>query len=244
MKDNFSNIAETYARYRPLFPAALYEYIVNLCEHKVAAWDCGTGNGQVAMELCNHFQRVYATDISQNQIDNAFWDDKITYQVESAEDCSFPDRSFDLIMVAQALHWFEFDKFYAQVKRTLKPKGHIAIIAYGLIEIDESIDQIISELYKNTLAGFWDPERKFIDEQYKTIPFPFKEVDSPSFSIELEWSLEQLIGYLHTWSAVQHYEKANKTHPIKLIQDKLKKAWGKDAKKKIQFPVYMRLGKL
>ena len=120
MKDNFSNAAEKYANFRPSYPAPLFEYIANLCDHKVSAWDCGTGNGQVAMELCNYFQRVFATDISQNQIDNAYWDDKITYQVEAAESCSFPNKSFDLIAIAQAIHWFDFDLFYEQVRRTIK----------------------------------------------------------------------------------------------------------------------------
>lgn len=244
MKDNFSIMAENYATYRPSLPAALYEYIMNLCEHKVSAWDCGTGNGQVAMELSNHFQRVFATDISQQQIDNAYWDDKITYKVESVETCSSPDRSFDLIVAAQAIHWFDFDLFYSQVRRTLKPKGHIAIVGYGLIQIDEKIDPILAELYADILGSYWDSERKYIDQQYKTIPFPFSEIESPSFTIELEWKMDQLIGYLNTWSAVQHYQKAKNANPIQLVQQKLTKAWGKDAKKKIEFPVFFRLGKL
>lgn len=243
MKDNFSNTAEKYANFRPSYPAPLIEYIANLCDHKVAAWDCGTGNGQVAMELCKYFQRVFATDISQNQIDNAYWDDKITYEVEAAESCSFPNKSFDLITIAQAIHWFDFDLFYEQVRRTIKPKGLIAIIAYGLIQIDDSVDTILKELYTDILGSFWDPERKMIDEQYKTIPFPFTEMETPSFSIELNWTLDHLMGYLHTWSAVEHYQKSKNAHPILLIKDKLKKAWGKDAKKQIQFPIYLRLGK-
>lgn len=243
MKDNFSKSAEYYANYRPLYPTPLYEYIMNLCEHKVAAWDCGTGNGQVAMELSKYFQRVYATDISEEQIQNAFWDDKISYNVEAVESCTSSDRSFDLIVAAQSIHWFNFDQFYTQVRRTLRPKGLIAIIGYDLIQIDEPMNSIISDLYLNILGPYWDQERKYLDEKYQTIPFPFNEIESPSFTIELEWSLEQLIGYLQSWSAVQHYITEKKVNPIQEIQQKLAKAWGKDKKKKIEFPVFLRLGK-
>lgn len=244
MKDNFSSVAENYAVYRPEYPPAVYEFIMNLCDHKVSAWDCGTGNGQVAMALANHFQRVYATDISQEQIDNAYWDDRITYNVEAVESCSFPDRSFDLITVGQAVHWFDFDQFYSQVKRTLKPKGLLAIIGYGLIRSDEAVDAVLLDLYKVILGKYWDPERKYIDEQYKTIPFPFHEIGIPGFSIEVNWKLEQLLGYLQTWSAVQHYKKSQKQDPIQKVEAKLIKAWGKDSSKRMEFPVFLRLGKL
>jgi SAM-dependent methyltransferase len=244
MKDNFSKTAGLYANYRPLFPGDLFEHIAKICNHRIAAWDCGTGNGQVAIQLANHFQHVYATDISQNQIDNAYWDDKITYEVEAAESCSFPDRSFDLIMVAQAVHWFDFDLFYAQVNRTLKKDGLLAILGYGLIRIDEKVDQVISELYKNTLGPYWDSERKYIDEEYKTIPFPYKQIDAPDFTISLKWNATQLLGYLNTWSAVQHYLKEKKENPVDLITPKLMKAWGKEPIKKIEFPVFIKLGRL
>jgi SAM-dependent methyltransferase len=244
MKDNFSSVAGSYATYRPEYPASLYNFIFNYCKNKESAWDCGTGNGQVAIKLAGYFQRIYATDISQEQINNAFCNDRITYKVEAAESCSFPDQSFDLITVGQAVHWFDFSKFYAQVKRTLKPNGLLAIIGYGLIQSDDDVNKVLVDLYRNTLGKFWDPERKYIDEQYKTIPFPFYEIEIPVFSIEVKWNLNQLLGYLQTWSAVQHYRKENKQDPIQKIQTNLAIVFKNEEIKKMEFPVFLRLGKL
>jgi ubiquinone/menaquinone biosynthesis C-methylase UbiE len=238
MNNTFDQNSEMYANYRPWYPTALYEFIMKHCKPRVAAWDCGTGNGQVAMELSRYFQRIYASDISPNQIQNAYWDNKITYKVEAAEDCSFPDKSFNLIMVAQAIHWFDIEKFYAQVNRTLKPKGLLVIAGYGRVQVDESTDKVIQELYSDILGDYWDTDRIYIEQQYKTIPFPFKEIIAPEMFIESDWSLEQLLGYLGTWSSIQ-----NKQNPIQKIEKKLTKAWGNSETKAISFPVFVRMGK-
>ncbi len=243
MNNTFNQNSELYATYRPWYPAALYEFIMKHCKPRVAAWDCGTGNGQVAMELSKYFQRIYASDISPNQIQTAYWDNKITYKVEAAEECSFPDKSFDLIMVAQSIHWFNMEKFYDQVRRTLKPKGLIVIAGYGLIDVDESVNKIIQHLYTDILGEYWDTERSYIEKEYKTIAFPFKEIMAPELFIESDWTLEQLFGYLETWSAIQHFKNKNNQNPIQKIEKKLSKAWGKSESKNIKFPVFVRMGK-
>ncbi len=242
MKDNFSRRAPLYAQYRPGYPPELFEYIMGFVKEKNIAWDCGTGNGQSASVLSRYFKTVLATDISQNQIDNATQASNIIYAVESAEHTSIAAASVDCITVAQAIHWFNFNKFYAEVKRVAKPGAVIAVWTYNLLKISSEIDDIISNYHFNFLKDYWDPERKYVDERYENIPFPFEEVQTPGFTIELNWSLEELRGYLDTWSALQKFITSNPFNPVGEVIDKIKPHWGEPATRKIIFPVHLRLG--
>lgn len=242
MKDNFSEHASDYAKYRPGYPTELIDYILSKVSHKRNAWDCATGNGQLASMLSPYFDCVYGTDISGEQLSNAQKKDNIIYSKQEAEKTDFPAEFFDLIVVAQAVHWFDFDKFYGEVRRVSKPDGLIALIGYDLISTTSPIDDIIFQLYKEVLGGYWDIERRHIDAGYTTIPFPFEELSTPQFSYTAAWTLEQLYGYLNTWSAVKHYQKANNTNPVEAIKDELKKAWEDKETMQITFPILCRLG--
>lgn len=242
MKDNFSKDSHLYAKYRPTYPIDLFNFIFELGENKDLAWDCATGNGQVATQLAKEFKQVEATDLSASQLENALQLENINYSVQLAEKTDFNNSQFDLITVAQAIHWFDFDKFYAEVNRTLKPDGIIAVIGYGLLKVSAEIDEIINHFYENIIGPFWDEERKYIEENYQTIPFPFEEISTPSFQIELNWTAENLLNYLSTWSAVKHYEKAKNESPLKFIKNELKTRWGKQ-KREVNFPVLLRAGK-
>ncbi|WP_373058185.1 class I SAM-dependent methyltransferase [Zunongwangia sp. H14] len=241
MKDNFSTKSEQYAKFRPTYPAELYDFLKKHLPANKRTWDCGTGNGQVAGELADFFEEVYATDISEQQLENAVQKPNIHYSKQAAEKTSFQDHFFDLVTVAQAIHWFDFDKFYAEVNRVLKPGGLIAVMGYGLFYSNAETNKVIHHFYRNITDPYWDPERKYLDEEYKTIPFPFNEIKTPEFKLELEWSLEQLLGYLKTWSAVKHYEKANGENPVDLVAADFRKSFGE--KGKITYPILFRLGK-
>jgi ubiquinone/menaquinone biosynthesis C-methylase UbiE len=208
------------------------------------AWDCGTGNGQVAEQLAAYFQHVEGTDISQSQLDNAVQLSNITYSKQPAEHTDFAARTFDLIVVAQAIHWFTFDEFYAEVKRTLTTNGILAVMGYGVIAITTKVDVVVNRLYTYIIGPYWDKERRYIDENYQTIPFPFKEVPCPQFAIIQHWTVEHLIGYLETWSAVKHYQKLNGNNPVDLIKDELTEAWGNATERQVKFPVLLRVGKI
>lgn len=243
MKDNFSDKSDKYAKYRPTYPNELIDFINSLVKNKNNVWDCGTGSGQLAEKLSTSFEKVFATDISKSQLDNAIKKENIFYSVQSAEKTNFDDKYFDLITVAQAIHWFNFDEFYNEVKRTLKDDGFFAIIGYGLIQIDSNLDGVILDFYKNVVGSYWDKERKYIDENYETIPFPFDEIITPKFYIKSEWTFEHLLGYFETWSAIKHFIKANNFNPVDNIFDKLKNAWGNDVTKEISFPILLRVGR-
>jgi SAM-dependent methyltransferase len=244
MKDNFSKQSALYAQFRPSYPKALFDFILSLVTEKNIAWDCGTGNGQVAVELAKYFAKVYATDISENQLKNAVQKENIIYKKESAEKTTFPANEFDLITVAQAIHWFDFDAFYKEVNRTLKAGGILAVIGYNIIKTDTETDKIINNFYWNITGPYWDKERKYIDEEYKTIPFPYKDLQTPEFTSEYEWELPHLTGFLNSWSAVQHYkDKNNNQNPVDLIINDLKKIWPEGIKKKVSFPILLRIGR-
>jgi len=244
MKDNFSIQSKQYALFRPTYPKELFDHLIQLVDEKKLAWDCGTGNGQAASILAEHFEQVHASDISQKQLDVAAQKFNIIYKNESAEHSSLADHSCDLIIVAQAIHWFDFEAFYKEVKRVAKQYCIIAAIGYGLMEIDHTTDSIINNFYENIIGDYWDKERKYIDEMYQTIPFPFRKVQSPSFSMKYEWSLEQLIGYLNTWSAVQHFIKKNDQNPVEIISGNLRKTWKENELKTVTYHLFMQVGKV
>jgi ubiquinone/menaquinone biosynthesis C-methylase UbiE len=243
-KDYFSSQANVYAAFRPTYPTAIYEFIFRHLRGKRIAWDCATGNGQVAHYLANHVEKVFATDISQQQLDQAIRMKNIFYSLSPAEKTSFPDHQFDLITVAQALHWFERDRFYEEVKRVSKPGALLAVWGYALLYIEPAIDNIIMNFYNNIVGPYWDHARRLVEEEYRSITFPFKEIASPKFFITTTWTLAHLAGYLESWSATQKYIKAHGVNPVPELLKELGALWEPETTKAIRFPVFLRLGEL
>jgi ubiquinone/menaquinone biosynthesis C-methylase UbiE len=241
MKDNFSAQATSYSKYRPVYPPELFEYITGLVKGKDLAWDCGTGNGQTAVELGKYFEKVYATDISNKQIEQAKKESNIIYAIEPAEQTLLAGGSVDLITVSQALHWFNFDKFYEEARRVLKPGGLLAAWSYSLLEIDPVTDIIIHDYHYKTLEKYWDEERKYVDAGYQTIPFPFKELEDPRFVIRLNWNLQALEGYLNTWSALQKFVSANNFNPVAGLVEKIKENWPPEEVRPVIFPIHLKM---
>jgi SAM-dependent methyltransferase len=242
-KNNFSSQSDQYAKYRPGYPAAFFEYLNTILTGTQNAWDCGTGNGQVATVLAKMFDTVYATDISQSQLDNAARADNIIYSVQAAEQTDFPDHHFDLVVVAQAIHWFDFEKFYAEVKRTCKENALLIVIGYGILHVSPEIDAVIGRFYKNVIGPYWDKERRYIDEQYLTIRFPFEEIQTPQFSNTYTWTIERLIGYLNTWSAVKHFTRQNGMNPVDDLRKEIAAVWMQE-EIEVSFPLLLRVGRV
>jgi ubiquinone/menaquinone biosynthesis C-methylase UbiE len=244
-KDYFSKQAPEYTRYRPHYPAAIFEYLATLTVDHQLAWDCGTGSGQAALGLTNYFEKIIATDASDKQIANATAHDRITYIVAAAEKTEITSGSVDLIVVAQALHWFDLDKFYAEVRRVSKSGGVLAAWSYSLLRITPDIDKLVDKFYTEVVGPFWPGERKFVDDKYQSIIFPFQPLSTPSFEMEARWDLNQLIGYLKTWSAVQRFKEENKTDPVEAFAQDLNREWGRPGEKKgINWPINMRVGRI
>lgn len=244
-KDYFSQQAAAYSTYRPRYPKALFEYLASLCYRRDRVWDCATGNGQVAMSMVPYFQTIIATDASASQIENAATHPQIYYRIESAEKTTIETGSLDLITVAQALHWFDRDRFYTEAQRVLKTNGLLVVWCYKLLSISEDIDPIIEEYYDRIVGEYWPPERQMIEEEYRSIDFPFEEIDPPQFNMEAMWSLDRVFGYLETWSATQQFIIDRHSNPIELIRPRLTKAWGgSNGLKLVSSSMPMRIGKM
>jgi len=230
--------------YRPGYPKEMFSYLSSLSESKERAWDCATGNGQSAIALSEYFTEVIATDASKNQIENAAVVGNVTYQVEKAEKTSIDSNSIDVITVAQALHWFNLNEFSIEVMRVLKTHGVLAVWTYALMDINHEINTIVNHLYGSTLDLYWPPERKFVEEGYKNIKFPLQEINPPGFQMKTEWDLSQLIGYLHTWSAVKKYEAKEGFNPVDRQYKKLVALWGNPNQKLlIYWPLTLKVWK-
>jgi SAM-dependent methyltransferase len=242
-KDHFSAHADEYARRRPHYPPELFEYLGSVVAGHELAWDCGTGNGQAAVGLAPYFERVIATDPSADQLRNAFAHPKVEYRQARAEDSGLDSASFDLVTVAQALHWFDMDLFYAEARRTLKPEGLLAVWAYALCKCKPEVDRIIDNFYYETVGPYWPRERKYVDEGYRTLSFPFDEIEPRRVEIALDWDLDDMLGYLRTWSPTRRYIERHGTDPVSLIERELAEAWGEPGeRRRVVWPINMRIG--
>ncbi|MDF1796440.1 MAG: class I SAM-dependent methyltransferase [Coxiellaceae bacterium] len=246
-KDMFSGHADDYKRFRPTYPEALFSYLAGLAPNKTAVWDCGTGNGQGAQGLAQCFDQVIATDASAKQIEQAEAAANISYRVATAEGSGLDDGSVSLVTVFQALHWFELDKFYAEVKRVLQPKGVIAIVGYNTaITGIEGVDAVYRDFCFDFLwqKECWAMERKSLNDNYQTIEFPFEMIAPPSFHIEMQWNYEDYLSYLNTWSAVKVYIKRYNKNPVEsFVIPKIEHLWvDKERSRIVRFPLILRLG--
>ena len=240
-KDLFSTHASIYAAFRPTYPKELYDFIFSRLNGRQKAWDCATGNGQVAGYLADYFREVYATDISQQQLNNAVKKDNIFYSVSPAEKTGFSDHEFDLITIAQALHWTDRDGFYNEARRVGKEGSLLAIWGYAFLTINPDIDKITMNFYTNIVGPYWDEARRLVEEEYRSLSFPFKEIESPKFDITATWTLNHLAGYLESWSATQRYIKETGKNPLPEVLTQLERVWTKGDNKPIRFPVFLKL---
>ena len=243
--DNFSTQSKQYSFSRPTYPDSLFEFLSTVTSKKNLAWDCATGNGQAAIGLSKYFKKVIASDASNNQIQHGFRLKNIDYKVFPAENPELHNDSVDIVTVAQALHWFDLDKFYFNVKRVGKKDGIIAVWNYDMHKINPQIDNVSRKLDVDgeILGKYWAKETKYVKEKYKTIPFPFKEISVPEFKTTLYWNLPQLWNYMQTWSSVKKYYSENKRDPLDLVKSKMEGLWGNQLdKREITFNINIRVG--
>jgi len=240
-KDLFSGHAKEYATFRPVYPKALYDFIFKQVKHFDCAWDCGTGNGQVARVLATRFHQVHATDISKRQLENAWPEKNIQYHHCSAEEINFGYQTFDLITVGQAIHWFDLDKFYREVHRVSKAGCLLAAFGYSPVRFTPAFNELLDHFYYHVIYKYWDTERKIAEDKYRSLEFPFDEIVAPEFEIRLMWSLEDLRGYITTWSSVQKYIQQNGHSPVEEFMEKAKPLWRAE-RESVYFPLFLRIG--
>lgn len=242
--DHFSRQSAEYARYRPHYPEYLFEFLAGCCRERELAWDCATGNGQAASGLAGWFKQVIATDISSAQLALAIPAENISYHVSPAEQTGIRNDSFDLVMVAQALHWFDTEAFYNEARRVLKRDGVLAVVTYRLPRISREIDGMVFDYYSNVLGDFWPDERRHIDNAYAEIPFPLQPITCPPMHMEHNWTLEQFAGFLSSWSAAVYYREKRGSDPLERVLPGLAAHWSSSGETKtICWPLTVLAGK-
>jgi SAM-dependent methyltransferase len=243
-KDHFSKQAAEYATFRPRSPQELFRYLARLAPGTELAWDCATGNGQAAVALAEVFDRVIATDASENQIANAERHPRVVYRVAPAEKSGIEPGTINVVTIAQALHWFDLERFYAEARRVLKPQGVIAAWAYKLAQVTPSIDAVVNHYYSDVVGAYWPAERALV-EKFEELSFPFPEIAAPPFEMVAEWNAEHLIGYLRTWSATQRFMAANQHDPLEMIDRDLRSKWGSGEQlRRVVWPLTVRIARL
>jgi SAM-dependent methyltransferase len=241
-KDLFSQQSAGYARYRPTYPAALFDWLASIAPARELAVDVGTGNGQAAVELAERFARVIALDPSDNQLANATPHPRVTYRRAAAEDTGEAAGTADLLTAGQAFHWFEQARFFEECRRVLRPGGVVAVWCYGLTEITPAVDAAVYELYEGYLGKYWEPERRLVEDGYRSVVFPagWREIEAPKLEMRATWTLEHLIGYLETWSALATYRRERGEDPMRVMRPKIAKAWGLPAERNAQWKLRVR----
>ncbi|HJU65925.1 MAG TPA: class I SAM-dependent methyltransferase [Gemmatimonadaceae bacterium] len=241
--DHFSGIASSYARYRPRYPRALGEWLAARVSRRRRAWDCGTGNGQVAVMLAEHFEQVVATDASAQQLEQAVAYPSVDYVCATAERSPLAASRFDLVAVGQALHWFDAPAFFAEASRVVAPDGLVAVWCYGVLSVGPGVDALLHELYYDVVGKYWPPKRALVDSGYAGVEFPFEEIEPPSLAIEQIWSLPDLLGYVATWSATVRFRRETGQDPVDVIRSRLEPAWGSAAsRREVRWPLFVRAG--
>lgn len=243
-RDHFSQVAAGYAAHRPSYPGALGDVLARLAPARGLAWDAGCGSGQLSLVLADRFAHVIATDASPDQIAQAVAHPRVEYRCVPAEASGLPEGVADVATAAQAAHWFDLPAYYAEVRRVVRPGGLVALISYGVIALD-GLDAIIQPFYRDVLARHWPPERKHVDAGYRTLAFPFPELEAPALEIRLDWDLGDLVGYVRTWSAVWALERAEGPGPFAEFRQVLADAWGApETRRPVRWPLALRIGRL
>lgn len=223
--DHFSTISAAYAAFRPRYPRALFEFIASIAPRRQRAWDCGAGSGQATVDLADWFEEVIGTDASAEQIARAPRHAKITWAVTRAESTPLATASIDVITIAQALHWFDFDRFYAEVRRVAATDAVICAWTYEAPRMEGPVGEALRHFAFETLADYWPPGRSYVDEGYRSIPFPFERLVAPTLSLEDRWTLDQVAGFMRTWSAVARFAETHGTDPVVPIERELRELW-------------------
>lgn len=238
---SFSRDSDQYAKHRPQYPDDLFSYLAEISPGRDSAWDCATGNGQAALSLANYFDHVEATDLSTEQLEHAMHHPRVLYRVSPAENTPFANGSFDLVTVATAVHWFDQEKFHQEVERVLKPNGILAVWTYGYFTIEPEIDTIIRSELLEPIDRFWASGNRKVLNGYRDLSMPFKELSTPSFSIQMDWTLAQLTAYMRTWSAVKRFVAELGTDPVIATEQKLKTIWAEPERTRaIHMPLFVR----
>lgn len=240
----FDQGGRAYARFRPEYPPQLAAFLASQAPGQQLAVDVGCGNGQLTQLLAPYFGKVVGLDPSEDQIANAVPDERIDYRCAPAEQLPLPDASASLITAAQAAHWFDLPAFYAEAARVLKPGGVLALLTYSGVRINADLDPLLREFHQVTVGPYWPPERRHVENDYRDLPFPWPEIPFPAQAMTADWTLDELLGYLGTWSATRAYREQRGEDPLPALRAALLPRWGDPGRARaVRWPLPLRIGR-
>jgi SAM-dependent methyltransferase len=242
-KDHFSRQSVAYRRYRPAYPPELLEFVAARAPDRRLALDCATGSGQAAVGLARHFDVVLAVDGSASQLAVAEAHRRVHYVAALAERLPVRDRSVSLVAAAQAFHWFDVDRFHAECRRVLVPGGVVAVWTYEKFRVDAAVDTVVDHFYTEVIGADWPAERRHVEQGYRSLPFPWQHETAPDFVLETDWDLEEVMGYLATWSAVQRHKDRLGHDPLPALRPQLAKHWQSGGTRRLRWPIHLRIGR-
>ena len=241
--DHFSEKSAQYAAARPGYPAELFAAIAKAAPGHAGAWDCATGSGQAAIGLAAHFLPVEATDASEQQIANAIAHPRVRYSVQVSERTHFEPAAFDAVTVAQALHWFDLERFYDEVRRVLRPGGVIAAWAYDWSSVSPEVDFALQRHLLARIRPYWPEQVNRMQSGFMQMPFPFAPVVLPPMKIEMAWTPAQYLAYIETWSATRAYVAEHGRGALEQTESAMRKAWGEDRARTVTMALHVRCGR-
>lgn len=245
LKNWFDRGGLDYARFRPEYPSELAAYLASLAPDRRLAIDVGCGNGQLSKQLARQFSSVIGLDPSAEQIAHALAHENVAYRCAPAEELPLPNQSASLITAAQAAHWFDLPRFYAEAHRVAQPKAILALISYGVLRLQGDLGARFEHFYRGEIGPYWPAQRKLVDSGYSTLDFPFSELPSPSLAIQLEWRLDELLGYISTWSALRRARESGREELLQRFALEMAELWGEPATRQVlTWPLNMRIGRL
>ncbi len=237
-KDHFSAVAGDYAAARPQYPQSLFDWIASVAPASGFCWEAGCGSGQATRDLAMRFERVHATDPSAAQIAQAPTIGNVAFAVEPGERCSLPDASTDAVCVAQALHWFDRDAFFAEAARVLKPGGVLVAWGYQDIVVPPALEAANAAL-QDAIRAYWPPERADVDAAYADYGWPFPRIDAPLFELDADWSLQRLLGYFASYSASKRHREATGRDIVADSITSFEQAWGDAPTQRLRWPLFV-----
>jgi SAM-dependent methyltransferase len=244
-RDHFAQVADGYAAHRPTYPEALVDFLAGAAPRRRLAWDAGCGSGQLTSRLVERFDRIVATDASAAQLARAQPHPRIEYRLARAEASGLPDGAADLVVAAQAAHWFDLPAYHAEVRRVAAPGALVAQTVYNLVEVGGAIDAAVRRFYDDVLRPYWPPERRHVETDYRALAFPFTRVDTPTLEMRASWTLDHFIGYVRSWSGVRAMEKALGPGPTEALRTELAGLWGgAGATRPVRWPLTVRAGRI
>ena len=243
-RDHFSQQAPEYARYRPVYPASLVEFLASLTADHRTVWDCGTGSGQAAEMLAEAFAHIHATDPSAAQLAQAHPHPRVTYQIGRESESGLSDHSVDLVTAAQAAHWFDLPAFYREAERVLRPGGILAVWCYSLPQTSPEIDRLVERFAHERVGPHWPPGREYVDAEYANLPFPYQRLPVPPLAFAASLDRAEFLGYVGTWSAVVRYREAQGTDPVDELARDLEAHWpDPEQRHLVRWPLHVVVGR-